>query len=235
MKKILFLSTLVCALTFNAFCQENEQKDPIKIKNENVANIKLGCELAQYGYANKSAMALIEAAQILASVPTTELKVEKEERGLEAKADPKQPKLDFNPVALLADAKKFAEGNTTLLTFIDQTEKAIKEATSQATVNPKRGDSDIPGTRYQVIAGKSYVTYYFNCVGGYTAECAVVGSGNTDIDLYVYDSNGNLIVKDEGPTDVCYAAWVPRWNGTFLIKIVNRGSYSNQCAIASNY
>lgn len=49
----------------------------------------------------------------------------------------------------------------------------------------------------------------------------------TDLDLYIYDENGNLIDSDIDNTDICVCTWTPRWTGRFKIKIVNRGSVYN--------
>ena len=62
----------------------------------------------------------------------------------------------------------------------------------------------------------------------------VVGDGDTDLDLYVYDQNGNLIDKDVDYTDNCVCTFVPRWTGLFVIKIVNRGSVYNRYVLRTN-
>lgn len=67
--------------------------------------------------------------------------------------------------------------------------------------------------------------------GGETTTITVFGDHDTDLDLYVYDENGNLIAKDEDSTDVCVVRIVPRWTGLFSIKVVNRGSVFNDYRI----
>jgi hypothetical protein len=71
-------------------------------------------------------------------------------------------------------------------------------------------------------------------VGGEVARVAVVGDGDTDLDLYVYDENGNEIVRDDDYTDRCVVQFNPRWTGRFIIKIVNRGSVYNRYALMTN-
>ncbi|MBP5670914.1 MAG: hypothetical protein J6X49_00865 [Victivallales bacterium] len=66
------------------------------------------------------------------------------------------------------------------------------------------------------------------------AAVIVSGDGDTDLDLYVYDENGNLIAKDEDNTDECLVTWTPRWTGKFIIKVVNCGSISNRYTIRVN-
>ena len=66
------------------------------------------------------------------------------------------------------------------------------------------------------------------------AEVCVSGDGDTDLDLYVYDSNGNLIGSDADYSDDCVVRWVPAWTGEFTIKVVNRGAVYNNFAIWTN-
>jgi hypothetical protein len=54
------------------------------------------------------------------------------------------------------------------------------------------------------------------------------------LDLYVYDSNGNLIASDTGYSDDCYVSWVPKWTGRFIVKVVNRGPLYNRYVILTN-
>jgi len=213
-----------------SFAFAQEQKEAVQASSPDVMTIKFANELAQYGYANKSVLSLAEAARILASVQTAEMQVEKVERG--AKAEVKDA-TEYTPTQLLADAKKYAGNDATLLAVVDKAEKEVKAATERAA-STNRGRVGGAASQYDAVAGNSYIIYYVNFQGGYTAEVGVVGSGNTDLDLYIYDQNGNLIAQDIDYTDVCYCRWVPRWTGTFLIKVVNRGSYTNRFLIATN-
>jgi hypothetical protein len=68
---------------------------------------------------------------------------------------------------------------------------------------------------------------------GHLAEVGILGDGDTDLDLYVYDAFGNLVGKDDDETDHCYVRFYPRTSGTYTIKIVNRSHYlSNAYLIA---
>ncbi|HEX4613099.1 MAG TPA: hypothetical protein VH092_33230 [Urbifossiella sp.] len=70
--------------------------------------------------------------------------------------------------------------------------------------------------------------------GGETARITVAGDGDTDLDLYIYDENGNLVAKDDDNTDYCVATWTPRWTGKFTVRVVNRGGVYNQYRITTN-
>ncbi len=68
---------------------------------------------------------------------------------------------------------------------------------------------------------------------GHLAEVVVIGDGDTDLDLYVYDPAGRLVAKDDDETDRCYVRFFPRTSGTYTIKVVNRSdTLSNAYVIA---
>lgn len=73
------------------------------------------------------------------------------------------------------------------------------------------------------------------------AEFFVVGDGDTDLDLYVFDSKGNKVVQDEDPptdqgggSDECVCRWRPTQEEEYTIRIVNRGSVFNVATAGCN-
>ena len=87
--------------------------------------------------------------------------------------------------------------------------------------------------RDRVLANTNDV-YNMTFRGGETAEIGVVGDHDTDLDLLVYDENGNLIASDTDYSDNCFVSWVPKWTGNFKVKIVNRGNVYNDYTVAAN-
>lgn len=75
-------------------------------------------------------------------------------------------------------------------------------------------------------------TIYFH--GGELARVAVRGDGDTDLDLYIYDENGNLIARDTGRTDYCVVRFRPRWTGRFTVRIKNLGRVYNRYRLETN-
>lgn len=73
---------------------------------------------------------------------------------------------------------------------------------------------------------------YFNA--GEIAQVFVKGDGDTDLDLYVYDENGNLIGKDIDSSDTCLVRFCPKWAGKFTIYVVNHGGVYNCYRISAN-
>lgn len=84
------------------------------------------------------------------------------------------------------------------------------------------------------VKANDYDVYKLVFYGGEDAEVFVSGDGDTDLDLFIYDNNGNLIDSDTDYTDDCYASWHPIWTGTFLIKIVNHGNVYNNYTMWTN-
>ena len=66
------------------------------------------------------------------------------------------------------------------------------------------------------------------------ARIYVSGDGDTDLDLYVYDSSGNLVAWDVDLTDECFASWTPRRTGRFRVEVVNRGPLYNRYRLLTN-
>jgi hypothetical protein len=87
--------------------------------------------------------------------------------------------------------------------------------------------------QFNVNAG-STDQFSLNFTAGRLVEILISGDGDTDLDLYVYDSNNNLIASSEDYSDDCYVSWVPRWTGNFTIKVVNRGGVYNRYVILTN-
>lgn len=84
------------------------------------------------------------------------------------------------------------------------------------------------------LAAMSYKLFEVTFRKGHPARVALKGDGDTDLDLLVFDENGNKVASDEDNTDTCIVEWTPRWTGKFTIKVVNHGTVYNDFAIATN-
>ena len=224
MKKLM-LVLISLALLFTAQAQEKKVESKNK-PSEDLGNLQLAFQLAKYGYKTYSANALIEAAKIMSSVKTQDLKYESFKQDPAPKAqDTKKSKEGYDLPSILSAAKKYAAGDAKLLAAIDEIEKSS---------NATRGRVGGPGERYSYVYGNSNDIYDINFISGQLAEIALNGDGDTDLDLYVFDSNGHLIAKDDDYTDRCYVSWVPAWTGRFTVKIVNRGPIVNNYRLLTN-
>lgn len=225
-KLVLFASMFVLAI--GAMAQAIKDKPELKGESsESLAAVRLANDLLRYGYANKSTLALIDALQIFSENPTQPLNTTREGSEVdESKTDGKKANVSFDYDTVLADAKKFADGDENLLALIDNIDAEAKGA--------QRGAVNGPSRHYDAVNGNSTDTYQISFIANVLAEILVSGDGDTDLDLYVYDSNGNLIAYDESYSDDCYVRWVPAWTGKFFVKIVNRGPVYNNYVILTN-
>lgn len=217
MRKFILMSALALSLTLHAQ-ETKEVSGPLPATE---TTIKLAAELSKYGYANKSALALIQAAQIAVENNFQEVAAQKDNAETAQTTDDKKGNITLDPKQLLEDAAVLADGDANLLALIA---KASETQSKRAPV----GGSSYNSTS---VNGNGTDVYTVSFIAGQTAVVTVVGDGDTDLDLYVYDSNGNLIVKDDDYTDNCVVSWTPKWTGKFKIKVVNRGPVYNRYII----
>jgi hypothetical protein len=226
MKKICIMAILLgCGAVL--FAQQTPDKPASSQQaSPEITALQLAASLAKYGYSTYSASALIEAAEILASVPTQALGASGTSDSTAKTGTKSGAKPEFTPANLLADAKKYAAGDAGMIAWADKVQRSLGAKTRGAAGGP----------RYQIdaVSAKSSRSYQLNFTAGKLAEVAVSGDGDTDIDLYVYDQSGNLIGISEDYSDDCYVSWVPKWTGAYTIKVVNRGGVYNRFEIATN-
>jgi hypothetical protein len=199
-----------------------EKEGTIIAPAKSMQTIILAGQLAKYGYENNSATALIQAAELYLSAGMSEFKPVSAEKGNGVETT-KDEYISHDPKQILTDAKVLAEGDTICLAMISKLENA---KTRGAVGGPRIGE-------YRVLANSidSYIVKFY---ANEPATVALSGDGDTDLDLYVFDENGNLIDKDVDYSDDCIVTWNPRWTGNFIIKVVNRGNVYNHYAIATN-
>lgn len=225
MKKSILIACL-CCLSFGAFAQEEKAVVDQPVNPEMTA-LQTAANLAKYGYATYSPTSLIEAARIFGTTKVQDADMQAT-RGTTSNPEEKDAKISFDPAQLLADAKKFAGKDKTVLALIKKVEADLASAGST------RGAVGGPKGQRDRVYGKDYNLYTVKFWSNELAEVCVSGDGDTDLDLYVYDSNGNLIGSDSDYSDDCVVRWVPAWTGEFTIKVVNRGAVYNNFAIWTN-
>ncbi len=202
-------------------------------KDSQVEDVGLATALAAWGRDHKSPEALIAASQILSGIPTEAAAASVKTTRTDAvistsvkKEESPAPVLD--PTALLKEAQAAAakKGDKALSKYVD--------ALVKAGVTGARGASG--GPKYQVtqVSAGSTDQYNVEFRGGESAEIAVSGDGDTDLDLWVYDEFNNLVASDAGSTDTAYVSWTPRWTGTFRVEVQNRGAVYNQYVLITN-
>ena len=224
MKKLITL-VLALAASVSLFAQTRPQKDttatPIP---EDLQALRTASALAMYGYKNESASALTEAAVIFNSIPTQEMEV-REDSSPTREIEPGSG-VSFDPKQLIADAKEMAGRDKELQAYIQKVEKKIGGA--------KRGAVGGPIIKTSMVLPLDTDVYYVKFVGGRSAVIEVEGTDLSDLDLYVFDENGNLIDYDDDATSECIVSFNPRWTGYFTIKIENCGLLPNPYLLCTN-
>ena len=224
MKRV-FVSLGLCLLSVVTFAQEEKIVSDKPVSPE-LSALQTATSLAKYGYANYSATALIEAAKILSETEVQDFDAEAI-YDTPQNVKEKDEKVSFDPAKLIADAKKFAGKDKVVMAYVKQVEKSLgKKATRGAVGGAKYGEGR--------VYGKMSTDYQVKFWANELAEVIVVGDGDNDLDLYIYDSNGNLIASDSDYTDQCVCRWVPAWTGAFTIRIINRGAIYSDFVIATN-
>lgn len=185
--------------------------------------LEVAGQLVKYGYAEKEALPLIQAAEIYQTLSGNAL-AEQPERG-EAAATEGEEKgennVSFDVAQLLTDATEYANGDETLLALINN----IKNSATRGPVNSYNVTTER-------VAARSEDTYKIRFRGGEVACVIVSGDGDTDLDLFIYNSNGNLVTSDTDNTDDCVCTWTPSYTQTYTIKVKNYGRVYNQYRIA---
>ena len=188
--------------------------------DRNVTYLRVSGELARLASESKDAILMLAAARLETLATTNESSRDKTSDGDNTEAGKKKPE----KANLYALAKQFAGTNTRLQSIIEA---------SKASGKTKGARHGAIVTYERVLARSSdYYAIKFN--GGETARVLVSGDGDTDLDLYVYDENGNMICSDVDSTDQTFCVWTPNWTGTFRIKIKNLGSVYNEYSLVAN-
>jgi hypothetical protein len=206
----------------NAETGTNVSTDETKTGEATAKLYALSRDLVEYGRKNKDALSLIVAAGMRQQVSLKPVdRKPKSDATAPAAADP-TPELTVE--AILKEAQTMSGNDPTIVAM-------AKDVAASAT----KGRSAGPGYNVVTIPGKSTDSYdLVKFDGGDYAEVYTEGSGRSNLDLYIYDENGNLICSDTDSSDIAYCGWTPRWSGGFTIKVINRGTNSNKYALITN-
>ena len=219
---------LAASLLFStvAVAQNPAATSDSKDRSETAEMLNVAGKLVKYGYQTKTAMPLIQAAEIynrLGVSNETEAKAKASESDAvtAAASQEKASSISFDSAKLLADATEFADGDKNLLALIKG-------------VGSTRGRVPGPIRHYDRVNAQNTDVYNIRFRGGESALVIVTGDGDTDLDLFVYDENGNFITSDTDAGDDCVVSFNPRWTGNFKIKVKNYGRGYNNYVLITN-
>jgi hypothetical protein len=82
-------------------------------------------------------------------------------------------------------------------------------------------------TRHDLVAGLDFDRWRVCRAAGDVTTVVMDGDGDTDLDLFVYDENGNRIVSDTRSSDYGEVRWRALWSACFEVRVVNLGLVPN--------
>ncbi|HMO09097.1 MAG TPA: hypothetical protein PKD10_15830 [Paracoccaceae bacterium] len=188
------------------------------------AQLSLSQDLYALGMAQGDALTVLTAAKLASGVDFTDVVREVETKAGEAVAE--EADTADGPVdaaAMLASARQLAGEDETLQGLIDDVEA---EGSRGRIGGASRTLSRLPGGSTDVWK----VPFYGNSY----AEVAVVGDGDSNLDVLITDENGNTVCYDVSWSDKVYCDFVPRWNGFFFITVQNTGRKRNSYYLLTN-
>ena len=182
-------------------------------------------ELYALGRGDSDPILVIAALRLIAGVPTQDAERQGEEIGGEdskkdASAGP--PDLD----TMIATSRDIAGDDPVLNAMIDDVEAS---KTKGRVRGPGQAQGNVKAGGKVVYEGEGTIFK-----AGVVAEVALVGDGDTDLDLYIFDELGNEICASTGYADREYCRWTPRWEGLFRIEVRNKGPLWNQYSLTAN-
>jgi hypothetical protein len=231
MKHSKFKKKIAVSLVLAMFCacqavasetNVGEKTGKVSAQGQAVSDWQLASQLAEYGEKGQDPLALLLAARIMKANTPKDVAIEKTGEAVAEDA----AKSDVpTPAELLAQAKGLAGDNMQLVAMIDATAK------QQGT----RGDVTGPNKHRDRVEAGLTDSYKITFAGGEEARVVVIGDGDNDLDLFVYDENDNLVESDQDGSDKCLVIWTPKWTGEFTVKIKNLGSqvYSNYALLTN--
>lgn len=222
MLKKLFLGAALL-ISASVFAQTKVDAQVAKEPSEKAYQLSLAGQLVNYGYQTKTALPLIQAIKIYQELNVVEATdgrkpVTKQEGEINEKVT-KDDQPIRNEEQLIKDATEFANGDKNLLALINDCKNATR--------------SPVGGTivQYSRIPARSYQDWTVTLRGGENTFFVVSGDGSTDLDIYVYDHNGNLIASDTSIGDDCIVGIEVYYTSDFILRVKNLGYVYNDYGI----
>ncbi|MDR3153750.1 MAG: hypothetical protein LBW85_05625 [Deltaproteobacteria bacterium] len=198
-----------------------DEKPKVSADADAVARLALAAQLAEQGRKTKSPLLLAAAAELYAVTsvkPGGNSKTGSEGAQAPAVDAGTSPEPVTDAAALYAEAAAAARAASN-----DPLAETIEKAAAAGSRQPVPGSGR--GNRYRV---NPYDTdnHTVRYRGGEIALATAIASGDYDIDLYVYNGDGQLVAYDNDSTSIGTCAWVPSYTRDYSLRVKNTtGSY----------
>ncbi len=219
-------TTALVALALPAFAQDKTKANVDTAATGTkgaVATFAMAQDLYALGVENKDALTVLTAAKLAGSVDLKEVERKVETKGEEVAGEEDGVDAPIDAKTMLATAKELAGEDEVLAGLIADAET---EGTRGRIGGASSSLSRLPGGRTDTWEVPFYGQSY--------AELAVVGDGDSNLDVLVTDENGNTICYDVSWTDKVYCDFVPSWNGYFYVTVQNNGRKRNSYYLVTN-
>lgn len=200
----------------------------------------LAVQLKRYGEEANSPLALVLAAQLAGTLDGDAIAVTKASEGGTTEPDSpaaskSESRSSLDGTALLARAAELSQGDAAVAALVAREQsgersRSIRGQRYAATIAIASGGRT---HRDRVLGGRTD-TYKLRFGRG-ASSAMISGDGDTDLDCYVYDREGNLVARDTDYTDDCVLTWHAAYTGDFTIKIENRGIVYNEYFMALSH
>jgi hypothetical protein len=223
---VLALASALCAMPMAASGKnKGSNADPAKAQavssgTQAVEAVRTADALARYGDMKKDPLALITAAKIKKEAGGQAATFERVSKNKPGEAKGKSD--GGTPEAMLERAKALAAGRADLVALADDVAKS-----------GSRGALGGPKSTRTVVRGGETDQFRIKFEGGEPAAIGISGDGDSRLDLFVYDENGNEVCRRVGPGDDAICRFQPRWTGPFIVRVVNRGM-ANEYRLLTN-
>jgi len=117
------------------------------------------------------------------------------------------------------------------------TSLALTLASFAPAITPAEGGPTVPTAaavsevRNDRVVGLGRDSWDLTLAAGVMHTIVVRGDGSSDLDVYLYDENENVVAFDDDATDLCILQAKPRRTGSFTLVIRNRGVAGNSYSI----
>lgn len=225
MKKLVVAPLALALVSASASAQESVSKAEKQTRpSELLAQQKLAAQLVLFGSKSGNAMPFLTALSMMSDAPTSPIRGEKVDN-LSPKAS-KKSATSMDPKVIAEMAKPLCDGQRSMCEILTILQSQASEQ--------QRGAVGGPCMATDVVPALASHTWNIRFAGGELAEVIVVGDGDIDLELMVFDDAGNAVTSDKGGADGCYVNWTPEKAGNYTIKIANIGSQDGQYVIITN-
>ncbi len=221
---IMKIISLIITLCSMAVLPGVAQKSGTIQLNPEIQTLKTIAYLTRYGHAHQDAASFLQAARMLGKQPIQIIGIDQVTVSPATDATmtthAQHRPFFLNADTLLAEGRRLAGTDTILLALANQ---VAWELDFRA-----RGRTDGPKTMAAQVKGGSSFAATWSFKGGKVATISVVGDGDNDLDLFVFDKRNKVVAQDDSHIDACEVHFTPSKKADYKIVVKNWGnSYSD--------